>query len=172
MNPSNSSEPPLGGKQPSLRRSISTPLLCCGGTTAAEFCGGTAAGCAALCCCAPCSVVSLVVFAVYKAPRGICRRALRRMRRRRRRRIAMKKVSDSERKLCKVGSSQFAVHPLESRDDGELDKLVMDLSEEEEEEDDDDEVIALEKEMWNRFNSGGFWRSVSQTETTSSARID
>ncbi|KAF8096475.1 hypothetical protein N665_0307s0006 [Sinapis alba] len=150
--------PSLSGKQPSLRRSLSTPLLCCGGFTAAEFCGGTTAGCAALCCCAPCSVVSLVVFAVYKVPRGICRRAVGRMRRRRR--IAKKDVLEHcEKKLCKVGSSQFAVHPLESRDDGELDKLVMDLSEEEDEEEEDDEVIALEKEMWNRFNSGGFWRS-------------
>ncbi|KAJ0266269.1 hypothetical protein HA466_0003020 [Hirschfeldia incana] len=167
MNPPSS---PLSGKQPSLRRSLSTPLLCCGGSTAAEFCGGTTAGLAALCCCAPCSVVSLVVFAVYKAPRGICRRAIRRMRRRRRRGIARNDVSDNGDCEKKLGSSQFAVHPLESKDDGEFDKLALYLSEEEEEE--DDEVVALEKEMWNRFNSGGFWRSVSQAETTSSARID
>ncbi|CAN6866534.1 unnamed protein product [Brassica oleracea var. botrytis] len=157
MNPSESS---LGGKQPSLRRSLSTPTLCGGGSTAAEFCGGTTAGCAALCCCAPCSVVSLVVFAVYKAPRRICRRAIRRVRRRRRR-MSKKEVSedgDCEKKLCKVGSSQFAVHPLGSKEDGDLDKLAMYLSDDEEEED-DDEVIALEKEMWNRFKSGGFWRA-------------
>ena len=64
---------------------------------------------------------------------------------------------DCEKKLCKVGSSQFAVHPLGSKEDGDLDKLAMYLSDDEEE--DDDEVIALEKEMWNRFNSGGFWRA-------------
>lgn len=159
MNPSSSSESSLGGKQPSLRRSLSTPPLCCRGSTAAEFCGGTTAGCAALCCCAPCSVVSLVVFAVYKAPRAICRRGIRRMRRRRGRRAKTDVLLDNgdcERRLCKVGSSQFAIHPLESRDDGELDKLAMYLSE-----DEDDEVIALEKEMWNRFNGGGFWRSTS-----------
>ncbi|CAF1789575.1 uncharacterized protein LOC106369533 [Brassica napus] len=157
MNPSESSS--LGGKQPSLRRSLSTPTLCGGGSTAAEFCGGTTAGCAALCCCAPCSVVSLVVFAVYKAPRRICRGAIRRVRRRRRG-MSKKEVSengDCEKKLCKAGSSQFAVHPLESKEDGDLDKLAMYLSDDEEE--DDDEVIALEKEMWNRFNSGGFWRA-------------
>ncbi|CAN7069340.1 unnamed protein product [Brassica rapa subsp. trilocularis] len=167
MNPSESS---LGGKQPSLRRSLSTATLCGGGSTAAEFCGGTTAGCAALCCCAPCSVVSLVVFAVYKAPRRICRRAIRRVRRRRRRMSKKKEVlenGDCEKKLCKVGSSQFAVHPLESKDDGDLDKVAMYLSEDEEEEE-DDEVIALEKEMWNRFNSGGFWRA----ETTSCGRTD
>ncbi|CAH8312742.1 unnamed protein product [Eruca vesicaria subsp. sativa] len=158
--------PSLTGKQPSLRRSLSMPPLCCGGSTPAEFCGGATASCAALCCCAPCSLVSLVVFAVYKVPRRICRHIIRRVRRRRRRRISKKEVLDNgdcDKKLSKVGSSQFAIHPLESKDDEDLDKLAFYLSEE----DEDDEVVALEKEMWRRFNSGGFWRSVSQDETTS-----
>ncbi|XP_010491196.1 PREDICTED: uncharacterized protein LOC104768832 [Camelina sativa] len=151
----------ISRKQPStLRRSISTPSLCCGGSTTAECCGGTTASFAALCLCAPCSVVNLVVLAFYKVPRGICRRAIRRMRRRP---SAKKEVLESggdcdQKKLCKVGSSHFAVHPLESKDD-EDDGLV--------DEKEDEAVIALEKEMWNRFHSGGFWRSLSRAETAS-----
>ncbi|XP_010452563.1 PREDICTED: uncharacterized protein LOC104734646 [Camelina sativa] len=142
-------------KQPILRRSLSTPSLCCGGSTTAECCGGTTASFAALCLCAPCSVVNLFVLAFYKVPRGICRRIMRR------RKSAKKELSESggdcdQRKLGKVGSSHFAVHPLESKDNDEEDGL-----------DDDEAVIALEKEMWNRFHSGGFWRSLSRPETTS-----
>jgi len=142
-------------KQPSLRRSLSTPSLCGGGSTTAECCGGTTASCAALCLCGPCSVVNLVVLAVYKLPRGLCRRAIRRIRRKR---LAKKEFVESGREFGRGGSSQFAVHPLESRD------------EEEEEEEEDEAVIALEKEMWSRFYSGGFWRSLSQAETASSPK--
>ncbi|KAL0728533.1 hypothetical protein Bca4012_024626 [Brassica carinata] len=167
MNPSTSTD---GEKQPSLRRSPSTPSLCCGGSTAAEFCGGTTADFAALCCCGPCSVVSLVVLAVYRIPRGLCRRAIRRLRRRR---LAKKENGGGccEKKLSKVGSSKFAVHPVESKDDEEdLDKVAIELKEEGEEE--DEEAVALEKEMWNRFYSGGFWRSLSQAETASSPKAE
>ncbi|KAF8097202.1 hypothetical protein N665_0293s0050 [Sinapis alba] len=155
MNPSTSTEPSIIGKQSVLRG---------GSSTAAEFCGRTTADCAALCCCGPCSVVSLVVLAVYKIPRGLCRRVNRRVRRRR---VAKKVVRDGEKKLSKVGSSKFAVHPVESIDDEDLDKLAMELKEEGEGEDEDEEVVALEKEMWNRFYGGGFWRSLSQAETAS-----
>ncbi|KAJ0233799.1 hypothetical protein HA466_0278240 [Hirschfeldia incana] len=166
MNPSTSN----GGKQPILRRRrISTPSLCCEGSTAAEFCGGTTADFAALCCCGPCSVVSLVVLAVYKIPRGLFRRM-------RRRRLAKKGNGDRcEKRLSKVGSSKFAVHPVESRDDEEdLDKLEMELKKGGEvvKEEEDKEVVALEKEMWNRFYSGGFWRSLSQIETSSSPKAE
>ncbi|CAN6838552.1 unnamed protein product [Brassica oleracea] len=159
MNPSTSPEPSLGGKR---RRRLSTPSLCCGGSTAAEFCGGTTADFAALCCCGPCSVVSLVVLAVYKIPRGLFRRV------RRRRRLAKRGNGDS--KLSKVGSSKFAVHPVESRDEEDLDKLAMELKDGGEGE--GEEVVALEKEMWSRFYSGGFWRSLSQVETASSPKTD
>lgn len=170
MNPSTSSSSSLSRKQPSLRRSLSTPSLCGGGSTTAECCGGTTASCAALCLCGPCSVVNLVVLAVYKVPRGLCRRAIRRMRRRRLAKKELLESGDCEKKLSKVGSSQFAVHPLESKDEDGLHKTVstMGLTEEEEEEEEDEAVIALENEMWNRFYSGGFWRSLSQAETASS----
>ena len=35
---------------------------------------------------------------------------------------------------------------------------------------DDEAVLALEKEMWNRFYGAGFWRSPSQRESVSSPR--
>lgn len=162
MNPSTSSS----GKQLSLRRSLSTPSLCGGGATVAEFCGGTTAGCAALCCCGPCGVVKLVVLAVYQLPRGICRRAIRRLRRRRLAKKGALENGDLEKKLSKVGSSQFAVHPLESKDEDHIHQSLL------EEEEEDEAVIALEKEMWNRFYSGGFWRSLSQAETASSQETD
>lgn len=131
----------------------------------AEFCGGTTAGCTALCCCGPCGVVKLVVLAVYKLPRGICRRTIRRLRRRRLAKKGALENGDFEKKLSKVGSSQFAVHPLESKDEDHIDQSLL-------EEEEDEAVIALEKEMWNRFYSGGFWRSLSQAETASSHKTD
>ncbi|KAL1196937.1 hypothetical protein V5N11_024737 [Cardamine amara subsp. amara] len=162
MNPSTSSWSISRKQQPILHPSLSTPSLCGGRTTAAECCGGMTAGCAVLWCCGPCSVVNLVVLVVYKIPRGLCRRV-------RRKRLERKE-------LIKVGSKQFAVHPLESKDEYGLDKLasMIDLMEDEEEEDEeeDEALIALEKEMWNRFDSGGFWRSLSQAETTPSSRSD
>lgn len=90
----------------------------------------------------------------------------------RRRRLAKKENGDS--KLRKVGSSKFAVHPVESKEDDEedLDKLAMEVKEEGEEKEEDEEAVALEKEMWNRFYSGGFWRSLSQVETASSPKAE
>ncbi|CAN8298388.1 unnamed protein product [Cochlearia groenlandica] len=151
-----------------LRRSLSTPSLCGGGggTTTAELCGGITAGFAALCCCGPCSIVSLVVLAVYKVPRGLCRSTIRRMRRRRLAKKGIFENGESENKLSKVGSSRFAVHPLESKD-GDEDEIKTEIEiDSTEEEEEDEAVIALEKEMWSRFYSGGFWRSLSLDETT------
>lgn len=43
-------------------------------------------------------------------------------------------------------------------------------TEEVESDEDDEAVLALEKEMWNRFYGAGFWRSPSQRESVSSPR--
>nr|GMD03079.1 uncharacterized protein LOC109191620 [Ipomoea batatas] len=43
-----------------------------------EFAGGTAAGCAMVCCCCPCAVLDFLVFAFYRVPVGLCRKAWRR----------------------------------------------------------------------------------------------
>ncbi|KAG2272253.1 hypothetical protein Bca52824_066808 [Brassica carinata] len=57
-------------RHPLLQRSLSSPspTATCGGSTPAEFCGGTTASCAAVCCCCPCGLVNLLVLAIYKVP--------------------------------------------------------------------------------------------------------
>ncbi|KAF2322408.1 hypothetical protein GH714_014752 [Hevea brasiliensis] len=40
-----------------------------------EVAGGTAAECTAVCCCCPCTVMNILVLAIYKMPACICRRA-------------------------------------------------------------------------------------------------
>ena len=171
-------------RHPLLQRSLSSPSPTCGGSTPAEFCGGTTASCAAVCCCCPCGLVNLLVLAVYKVPRGICRRALRI---RRRKQLVKSRVfpplpADGKQRVFQ--NSEFAVHPVDSNDvsDEDDDDDFLDLKyfgkpaaggvtmEDEETDEDDEAVMALEKEMWNRFYGAGFWRSPSQRESVSSPR--
>ncbi|KAF3589634.1 hypothetical protein F2Q69_00031899 [Brassica cretica] len=145
-------------RHPLLQRSLSSPspTATCGGSTPAEFCGGTTASCAAVCCCCPCGLVNLLVLAVYKVPRGICRRALRI---RRRKHLVKNRILPPLPTNGRVfQNSEFAIHPVDSND----------VSDEDDE--DDEAVLALEKEMWNRFYGAGFWRSPSQRESVSSPR--
>ncbi|KAJ0263830.1 hypothetical protein HA466_0022850 [Hirschfeldia incana] len=171
-------------RHPLLQRSLSSPSPTCGGSTPAEFCGGTTASCAAVCCCCPCGLVNLLVLAIYKVPRGICRRALRI---RRRKQLVKSRVfpplpADGKQRVFQ--NSEFAVHPVDSNDvsDEDDDDDFLDLkyfgkpavggvtTEDEETDEDDEAVLALEKEMWNRFYGAGFWRSPSQRESVSSPR--
>ncbi|XP_010543841.1 PREDICTED: uncharacterized protein LOC104816625 [Tarenaya hassleriana] len=191
-----SSSPSLSRRQPLLKRSLSMPTTprassCTGGATAAEFCGGTTASCAAVWCCCPCGLGKLLVLAVYKVPAGLCRRALRHRRRKRLVKSGLlppqhpPSLPETDRRgRNRFGSSEFAVHPLESRDvsdeDDEDDFLELKvfgkssmatlLAAEAAEEEEDAAVMALEKEMWNRFYGAGFWRSPSQRETVPSPR--
>ncbi|KAF3603110.1 hypothetical protein F2Q69_00038718 [Brassica cretica] len=145
-------------RHPLLQRSLSSPSpnATCGGSTPAEFCGGTTASCAAIWCCCPCGIVNLVVLAVYKVPRGICRRAIRSRRRK---------------QLVKNG----ILPPLPSDGKGERVQkaaaVAAELTTDEETDEEDEAVLALEKEMWNRFYGAGFWRSPSQRESVSSPRV-
>lgn len=81
-------------------------------------------------------------------------------------------------------NSEFAIHPLDSEDvsDEDDDDNFLDLkyigksvaagfTTEEETDEDDEAVLALEKEMWNRFYGAGFWRSPSQRESVSSPKV-
>lgn len=112
----------------------------------AEVVGGTTAECAAVCCCCPCGLVNLLVLAVYKVPAGLCRKALRR--KRRRKMMMMKKnCGCNDLDLVQIHPfSEFVSSAVNSA--GEMET--------------DEEVIELEKEMWDRFYSAGFWRSPSQ----------
>ncbi|XP_010534383.1 PREDICTED: uncharacterized protein LOC104809949 [Tarenaya hassleriana] len=161
-------------------QSLPTPRASsCSGATAAEFCGGTTASCAAVWCCCPCGLGKLLLLAVYKVPAGLCRRALRHRRRKRlvKSGLLPPPPDNRSRRRNRFGRSEFAVHPLESRDvsdEEEEDLLELKvfgkstmaaiLAAEEEE---DAAVMALEKEMWERFYGAGFWRSPSQRETVS-----
>lgn len=179
-------------RQPLLQRSLSSPSprATCGGSTPAEFCGGTTASCAAVWCCCPCGLVNLLVLAIYKVPKGICRRAIRS---RRRKKLVKNGIlpplptdGKGERMQRVFQNSEFAIHPLDSNDVSEDDDdddlfdlkfigksaaAAAGLTTDEETDEDDEAVLALEKEMWNRFYGAGFWRSPSQRESVSSPRV-
>lgn len=112
-----------------------------------EVVGGTAAECAAICCCCPCGIVNLLVLAVYKVPAGLCRKVLRRKRTQK-----VKRQGFLQPRKCGCHDYDLVqVHPL-----SEFLSTVNAV------ETDDKDVIELEKEMWNKFYSAGFWRSPSQ----------
>ncbi|XP_020549664.1 uncharacterized protein LOC105161694 [Sesamum indicum] len=115
----------------------------------AEVAGGTAAECAAVCCCCPCGLVDLLVLAVYKVPAGLCRKALRKKRRRK-----LMKMGVLPRRNCHCDEHEVEIHPVTA-------PLSM-VSSLESGPDTDKEVIELDKEMLEKFFSGGFWRSSSR----------
>ncbi|KAG2272254.1 hypothetical protein Bca52824_066809 [Brassica carinata] len=144
-------------RHPLLQRSLSSPspTATCGGSTPAEFCGGTTASCAAVCCCCPCGLVNLLVLADPSA-------------------------ASDQREVFQ--NSEFAIHPVDSNDVSDEDdddfldlkyfgkSAAAGLATDYETDEDDEAVLALEKEMWNRFYGAGFWRSPSQRESVSSPR--
>ncbi|XP_047977903.1 uncharacterized protein LOC125219858 [Salvia hispanica] len=103
-------------------------------TRLAEVVGGTTAECAAVCCCCPCGLVNLLVLATCKVPAGLCRKALRQ---KRRRRLLKRGLLPSAK--CTSDDKDFQIHPAPSSA----------------------EVMELDKEMFDQFYSGGFWRSSS-----------
>lgn len=124
-----------------------------GGARIAEVAGGTAADCAAVACCCPATVVNLLVFAVYRIPAGICRKALKEHRRRR----LMRKGLLPLRSSASWDEATFAAATM--ADDEELTLVVVEGSQM------DKDLMELEKEMWQSFESGGFWRSPSQKQS-------
>ena len=129
-----------------------------------EVAGGTAAECAAICCCCPCSLMTLLILALYKLPAGLCKKAWNNRKRRRLVKIKKNKAA------CLLHQTQIHAHnPLYVSDFG---PTHMDLVAEMKKSDDHDddggtEVVDLEKEMWDQFFAGGFWRSPSQRDTSS-----
>ncbi|KAK7345197.1 hypothetical protein VNO77_15773 [Canavalia gladiata] len=131
------------------------------GTRLGEAVGGTAA----VCCCCPCGLANIMYLAIYKVPATLCLKALKRKRRRR-------LIQNKRDALCPppqrcscgccddIGARVF---PLCSSDD---DVSIFTDSEKE-----DKEVMELEKEMWDRFYSTGFWRSPSQRDNTNNSSL-
>ncbi|KAF3442781.1 hypothetical protein FNV43_RR16698 [Rhamnella rubrinervis] len=144
-------------KQIILRQASSirqTPLLnnqsSSGNSRFAEVAGGTTASCAALCCCCPCGLVNLLVLAIYKVPAGLCRRALRKKRHQK----MMKQQQRRHRCSCGYEEAELQIHPV----------MSVDIVKSQDWEESEKAVMELEKEMWDRFYSTGFWRSPSQRE--------
>ncbi|KAK9715934.1 hypothetical protein RND81_06G199600 [Saponaria officinalis] len=121
----------------------------------AEVAGGTAAECVAVWCCCPCTVVNLVVTAVYKLPAGICRKA---MRKRRRQRMMKEGLLPLPLSAASSRGSGYGGWDVEEFLTEEVAVVVVGGGEV------DSELIELEKEMWSKFYSTGFWRSPSQRE--------
>ncbi|KAG6587694.1 hypothetical protein SDJN02_15386, partial [Cucurbita argyrosperma subsp. argyrosperma] len=116
----------------------------------AELAGGSAADCTIICCCCPWTVMNLVIFAVYRMPLGLCRKA---MNRRKRHRRLKRKCLIQQRKAVSQEFEDASVEPaLESF---EATKQANDAAHGE-------DMNKLEEEMWGRFNQTGFWRSSSQ----------
>ncbi|XP_074313779.1 uncharacterized protein LOC141648971 [Silene latifolia] len=130
----------------------------------AEVAGGTAAECAAVWCCGPCTLVNLLVLAVYKLPAGICRKTLRKHKRRRMIKKGLLPLTSSapssQRGLCECSWDADEFHlELGSVPEGqEVAYVVMGGNKM------DKDIMELEKEMWNKFHTTGFWRSTSQRE--------
>lgn len=132
----------------------------CSGKRLAEVAGGTTAECAAVICCFPCTVVNILVLAVYKVPAGLCRKALKKNRRRRllKKRLLIQSngdgdgdVNGSGRRISFDGKELELEFSLRSADWFSMKSISG-----------DDEFVELENEMWKKFYGTGFWRSLSQ----------
>ncbi|XP_049409738.1 uncharacterized protein LOC125872960 [Solanum stenotomum] len=119
-----------------------------------EVAGGTAAECAMVCCCCPCTVMHLLVLAVYKVPTGLCRNIWRK--KKQERLLRKKKKEEDSWKSMKNNKNVYL--GAYDEDDGDREKFDG--------EDDDGvrEAADFETEMWDRFYGAGFWRTLSQRE--------
>ncbi|GAB4857189.1 hypothetical protein Ancab_015097 [Ancistrocladus abbreviatus] len=157
-------------RQPLLKTQKSTSSS--GSARIAEVAGGTAAECAAVCCC-PCGLVNLLVLAVYKVPAGLCRKVLRNRRRRRlikKGPMPLPSTPASSRRqrssgFCGCDEPELHIHPMSLEVVPETDAAGNELLVVAREVAMEKELVELEKEMWDRFYSTGFWRSPSQRET-------
>ncbi|XP_021811820.1 uncharacterized protein LOC110754989 [Prunus avium] len=142
-------------RQPLLRTQVSHSTA-----RLAEVAGGTAAECAAVCCCCPCGLVNLLVLVIYKVPAGICRRVLKK---KRRKRHAKKGLLQPRHCKCTCGfdGSELQFHQVGFDCGLEINDMTHKVADGESV---DEDVLQLEKEMWDRFYSTGFWRSPSQRE--------
>ncbi|XP_021720595.1 uncharacterized protein LOC110688192 [Chenopodium quinoa] len=121
-----------------------------------EVAGGTAANCVVVSCCCPCVLMECLILAFYKVPASICRR----MWRKKRQKLLMKKKKKRVLVEAKEGGSSVGeahnknyVDEVSDFDwkDFEMIKVSTDGS-----------AVELDKQMWDRFNNTGFWRSPSQ----------
>ncbi|CAJ2632202.1 hypothetical protein L195_g045289 [Trifolium pratense] len=136
-------------------------------STVGEVVGGTAAECVAVCCCCPLTLADFLLLTIYKIPVGLYRKMLRKRRRRRVIKEGLLQLEQKQRK-CSCGCCEDVngvprIYPMCINDASDIKRLQYSS---ESDNDDDEDAIALEKEMWERFYSAGFWRSSSRRETT------
>ncbi|GAU17540.1 hypothetical protein TSUD_340840 [Trifolium subterraneum] len=136
-------------------------------STVGEVVGGTAAECVAVCCCCPLTLADFLLLTIYKIPMGLYRKMLRKRRRRRVIKEGLLQLQPKERK-CSCGCCEDVngvprIYPMCINDASDIKRLH---SSESDNDDDDKDAMALEKEMWERFYSTGFWRSSSRREST------
>ncbi|KAG6436442.1 hypothetical protein SASPL_101341 [Salvia splendens] len=102
--------------------------------------GETAGECAAVCCCCPCTMVHLLILAVFRVPRGLWRKKKRKM-------LLRKKRRNSEEEAA---ANQLRSNSLVFRG-GDEDWGI------------ENDVVDWDNDgMWDRFYGAGFWRSSSQ----------
>ncbi|XP_020234227.1 uncharacterized protein LOC109814259 [Cajanus cajan] len=116
-----------------------------------EVAGGAAADCTAVACCCPCTVLNILVLAVYKLPKGLVLKAARK-RRRRLTKNNNKNINDVVLLQPHRCSTDITFGSARLEEFLKSDKAH----------DQDEYVQGLEKEMWARFAATGFWRSESQ----------
>ncbi|XP_027178147.1 uncharacterized protein LOC113777312 [Coffea eugenioides] len=123
---------------------------CPSGRTIGEVAGVTTAECAAVCCCCPCAVMHLLILAVYKVPKGLCKKA---WKKNKRKRLLKKKKKNLEENKSGPNGTHHDDDESSSDDydDNQKGVGVMD-------------AVDLDSEMWDRFYGAGFWRSHSQRE--------
>ncbi|KAL7174534.1 hypothetical protein ACSBR2_033722 [Camellia fascicularis] len=121
-----------------------------------EVAGRTTADLAAVCCCCPCTVMNLVVLAVYKVPIGLCRKALKKKKKKERERLIKQKNAMFSQPNKIVHTPGF--------DDDDWDRHRFQSDAQEVSCKDPTVAVDFDMEMSNRFYGAGFWRSPSQRE--------
>ncbi|XAR60224.1 hypothetical protein NMG60_11033498 [Bertholletia excelsa] len=113
-----------------------------------EVAGGATAECVAVVCCCPCTVVNMVILALYKVPTGLCRKAWKKRKNHR----LQKKKSALQPTLWRSHSFNESdidrderIHNLLTNDNGSPSATTVDS----------------EPEMLGQIYGGGFWRCPS-----------
>ncbi|KAK4741934.1 hypothetical protein SAY87_025522 [Trapa incisa] len=125
-----------------------------------ENAGRAVADCAGICCCIPCTVMKILVLAVYKVPAKLCCKVLKR--KQRRHVVSKKRVAPP----CPRPGVGVVVVGSSGGEGNLAENSVADLMK-------NGDVIGgndaadedLEREMWDRFRDAGFWRSPSMRDT-------
>nr|TKR66190.1 uncharacterized protein D5086_0000314320 [Populus alba] len=125
------------------------------GRTKKQSFGEVAGGTAAVCCCCPCTVINLLVLAVYKVPACLCKKAKKRHR--------LRKKKQKERSLLSPSSGGSREEELQSEKKAtEAVEKGKCCDHHDHNHDEETEAVDLEKQMWDQFYNTGFWRSPSQ----------